>query len=264
MRKVFSQVAGHQIVIALACVAFAVEDHRGAGVGGVQHGLGFGNDTQQVQAEDLLHILDTEHLAFLDPFRGVAGQQQVLPDRLAIVLGAVRLARQDSQHTVRIAHRGDFRIGDDDSIISEIHGHDGPVFDAGGGVADDVVESFTQLIEYAANAFEGQSLFVAGLRGGQDVELAAALVFDQGLIEIGFALDDVDEVIHHAPLAAQNEVEIAQAHVEVDDRRAKAAFRQSHGEGTGGGGLADAALARSNYDDSCQVSLPAHRLCASN
>jgi len=56
-------------------------------------------------------------------------------------------------------------------------------------------------------------------------------------------VDDVDEVVHHAPLATHDEVEVAQADVEVDDRGLEAAQGQPRCECGAGGGLADPALA---------------------
>jgi hypothetical protein len=36
-------------------------------------------------------------------------------------------------------------------------------------------------------------------------------------LSVGLALDDVDEVVDHAPLATHDQVEVAQADVEIDD-----------------------------------------------
>ena len=36
-------------------------------------------------------------------------------------------------------------------------------------------------------------------------------VFNQRLVECGFALNDVDQVIHHPALAAHDQVQVAQA-----------------------------------------------------
>jgi hypothetical protein len=66
-------------------------------------------------------------------------------------------------------------------------------------------------------------------------------------------VDDVDEVVHHAALAAHDQVEVAQADVEVDDRDLLAAAGDAGGDAGAAGGLAHAALARGDYDDFRQV-----------
>src|SRR5690606_10098940 len=66
------------------------------------------------------------------------------------------------------------------------------------------------------------------------------------------ALGDVDEVVHHPALAAHDQVEVAQADVEVDHHDLLAAARQAAREAGAAGGLADAALARCDYDDFSQ------------
>jgi hypothetical protein len=61
-----------------------------------------------------------------------------------------------------------------------------------------------------------QRVLVARLAGGQHEQVVALLVLDERLVQVGLALDDVDQVVHHAALAAHDEVEVAQADVEVD------------------------------------------------
>ena len=51
---------------------------------------------------------------------------------------------------------------------------------------------------------------------GSSEQRLEPLVADQRLGELGVALDDVDEVEDHAPLGAHDEVEVAQADVEID------------------------------------------------
>ena len=80
-----------------------------------------------------------------------------------------------------------------------------------------------EILQHLFDAFFSQRILVAGLRGGKDEEVVAVLVLDQGLVEVGLAIHDVDEVVDHAALAAHDEVEVAQAHVEVDDRGLEAA-----------------------------------------
>src|SRR5690606_4325280 len=83
-----------------------------------------------------------------------------------------------------------------------------------------------------------------------------ALVLDQRLPQRGLALGDVDEVVHHAALAAHDQVEVAQADVEVDHDDLLAAAREAAREAGAAGGLADAALARGDYDDFSQNASP--------
>ena len=42
------------------------------------------------------------------------------------------------------------------------------------------------------------------------------LVTDQRLIEAGFTLNHVDQVVHYTPLAAHDEIQVAQPHIEID------------------------------------------------
>src|SRR3989442_148347 len=74
--------------------------------------------------------------------------------------------------------------------------------DSGRRVADDEVEALgRELIEHTANAFGGKGFLVTSLRGRQYVQRFEPLILDQRLLERAFGLDDVDEVINHAPLA---------------------------------------------------------------
>jgi hypothetical protein len=120
-----------------------------------------------------------------------------------------------------------------------------------GRVAHHVVEAHVlELLEHLLDAVLGQRVLVARLRGGEDEQVVAVLVLDQRLVQARLAIDDVDQVVHDATLAAHDEVEVAQADVEVDDRGLEAAQGESRGECRAGGGLADAALAGRYYDDS--------------
>src|SRR3546814_9126087 len=84
-----------------------------------------------------------------------------------------------------------------------------------------------QVLEHLLHAFPGQRVLVAGLRGGEHEKVLEALVLDQRLAQRGFALGDVDEVVHHAAFAAHDQVEVAQADVEVDHDDLLAAARQA-------------------------------------
>ena len=100
-----------------------------------------------------------------------------------------------------------------------------------------------------------QRVLVAGLRGRQDVQVLDPLVLDQRLVQADAVVDDVDEVEHDPALAAHDQVEVAQADVEVDDDGLLAQQRQAGGDGGGGGRLADPALAGRDHDDSSQIPL---------
>src|SRR5262249_18906098 len=103
--------------------------------------------------------------------------------------------------------------------------------------------------EHALHAIRRQRLLVAGLRGREHEQRVEALVLDERLFQRAVAVDDVDEVVHHAPLASHDEIEIAQADVEVDHRHLLAAPGQSARKARGGGRLTDTAFPGSHYDD---------------
>ena len=139
-------------------------------------------------------------------------------DRVFATLGAAGLGGQDAEDAIRVTHRRDFRVGGDDGLVGEVERHQGTRFDPRRGVADDVVElHLGQLIQDLLDPFTGEGVLVPGLGGGQDEQVFAALVLDEGLVEVGLAIDDVDEVIHHAPFAAHDEVQISQTNVKIDD-----------------------------------------------
>src|SRR5581483_2046427 len=102
----------------------------------------------------------------------------------------------------------------------------------------------------------GQRVLVARLGGGKDGEILHPLVLDQRLVEIGLAVDDIDEVVHHPALATQDEVEVAQTDVEVDHGGLVAGQRQAGRNGGAGGRLAHTSLARGDHDYSCTVCVP--------
>ncbi|MNZ69333.1 hypothetical protein D3C78_876280 [compost metagenome] len=68
-------------------------------------------------------------------------------------------------------------------------------------------------------------------------------------MQVGFAVDHVDEVVHHAAFAAHDQVEVTQAHVEVDDDGLVAAQCEAGTNGGAGGGLAHTPLAGSNHEN---------------
>jgi hypothetical protein len=100
-----------------------------------------------------------------------------------------------------------------------------------------------QFLQHLFDAFFGQRVLVAGLRGGQHVQVVAVLVLDQRLGQRGFAVDDIDQVINDAAFATHDQVEVAQADVEVDDGGLEATQGETGGKAGAGGGLADPAFA---------------------
>ena len=165
-------------------------------------------------------------------------------------LGAPGLAGEQAQDAIGVAHRGNFRIDHHHGMVGEIHRQVRTFLDAGRRVAHDVVEAvFGKAVEHLLDAFLGQCILVAGLAGGQHVQVVVALVLDQRLLQRGFAVDDVDEVVHHAPLATHDQVEVAQADVEVDDRDFLAGHGQAGGKRGAGRRLADAAFAGGDNDN---------------
>src|SRR6185437_8407893 len=121
--------------------------------------------------------------------------------------------------------------------------------DPGGAVAEDVIEFVAQVVDHFFDAFAGEGVFVARLRGRQDREVLQPPVHDQSLFDLGVALDDVDEVEHHAALASHHHIEIAQADIEIDDDGLLAAHGKSCAERRGRSRLADSTLTRCDYYD---------------
>ena len=101
------------------------------------------------------------------------------------------------------------------------------------------------------NAVFGQRLFVPGLRCGQHIQVVALLVFDQGLVEVRLTLNDIDQVIHHPAFAAHDQVQVAQAHIKVDNRCFVPAQSQAGRKTGAGGGFSHAAFAGGDHNDFC-------------
>src|SRR5690606_2432693 len=113
-----------------------------------------------------------------------------------------------------------------------------------------------QVLQNLLHAFNGQSVLVAGLGRRQDIQIPDTLVLDQGLAQAGFAIDHIDEDVNHSALAVHDDVEVAHANIEVHHDRLVSAQGQPAADGRAGGGLANAALSRSQNNDSCHVSDP--------
>src|SRR5690606_29640554 len=138
----------------------------------------------------------------------------------------------------------------------KIHGHEGAMFNARRRVTDNVVHPLGELIQHPLDAFFGQGVLVTGLGGRQDPQVVAMFVLDQGLGKVGFLIDDVDEIINDAALAVHDQVQVAQAHVKVDDGSFVAAQGKTAGYGSTGRGLSDSAFTGGHRDDSGQGSIP--------
>src|SRR5690606_11123804 len=197
-----------------------------------------------------------EHFPGFNARGAVAGEQQVFLHPYA-VFGAASLGGQQAEDAVGVAQGGHFRVDHHDRLVGEVHSQERALLDARGRVEYDVVEAVVgQFLEHLLDALGGQRVLVAGLRRGQHEQVVVALVLDQGLAQGRLALDHVDEVVHHAPLATHDQVEVAQAHVEVDRGDLLAMAGEAAGKGGAGGGLAHAALAGSDYDDFGQNTSP--------
>ena len=152
---------------------------------------------------------------------------------------------QNAQDAVGVADAGYFRIGGNDGFVGKVECHQCALFDTGRGVADDEFEAHFfagQLFHHVVYAFAGQRVFIAGLRCRQDVEVFAVFVFNQGLVESRFAVDNVDEVVYDAAFATHNQVKVAQTDVEVDYGGFVAAQGQAGCDAGAGSGLAYAAF----------------------
>ena len=113
------------------------------------------------------------------------------------------------------------------------------------GLSQMIQSNFSlQFGDDAGDALVGQRVLVARLRGRQHGEVRDALVADQRLGELGVALHDIDEIVDDAPLGAHDEIEIAQADVEIDQRDILSALGERDAQRRRRGRLADAALAR--------------------
>ncbi len=165
-------------------------------------------------------------------------------------LGAAGLGGEQPEHAVGVAHRRDLGVGHDDRLVGEVHRHLGALLDAGGRVADDVLEAhLLELFDDPADPLGIEGVLVARLRRRQDVEIFDPLVADQRLLQLGLVADDVDEVVDDAPLAPHHQVEVAQPDVEVD-RDGLLPLQGDAGRDVGaGGGLTDPTFTGSDDDD---------------
>ena len=108
--------------------------------------------------------------------------------------------------------------------------------------------AFFSAVDDLLDAFGREIVLVARLRGREQKERLDALVADQRLRQLGLALDDVDQVVDDPAFRPHDEVEIAQADIEIDHDDLVAALRQRCPKCGSRRGLADAALAGCNHD----------------
>mmetsp|Transcript_59446 Transcript_59446/g.140617 ORF Transcript_59446/g.140617 Transcript_59446/m.140617 type:complete len:388 (-) Transcript_59446:74-1237(-) len=249
-RLVFAKKTRHHVLVGLGHIGAREMDGRRALVGRLQHALALGDDADQRRAQDLVDVVQAQHLAAFDAVGVVARDEQMLLDGLGTFDGALGLAAEHAEDAVAVAYRRDLGVGHHQRLVGVVHRHQRAGLDAGRRIADDVVKlHLLQLVQHALDAFLLQRVLVAGLRGRQDVELVELLVLDEGLRQLDLVVNDIDQVVHHAALDAHDQVEVAQAHVEVDDAGLVAAHREAGGKTRAGGGLADPALAGGDDDD---------------
>ena len=87
-----------------------------------------------------------------------------------------------------------------------------------------------------------QSIFIAGLRCGQNKQVVTLLVFDQRLVQIGFTLDHIDQVVHHTALTTHDQIQVAQADIEIDHSGFMATQCQARRKTGAGGGFSHPAF----------------------
>src|SRR5262249_35107979 len=99
------------------------------------------------------------------------------------------------------------------------------------------------------DAFFGQRILVARLRGGQEMKILQPFVADERLWQFSHAVNDIDEIEDHAPLGAQHPSAIAKAAIEIDDDDLVARVCDRSAERRSRGRLADATFTcRHNHD----------------
>ena len=219
-------------------------------VGGAQHVGRLGDDANQVERQQALNVVQRQHVALCRPGGLVARDQQVLPDRLSRLQRTRGGFAEQADDAVGVAHAGDFGVGDHHRHVGVVHGHARAVFNASGRVTHDVVEAHgAQLDQDLVHPTRGEGVLVAGLAGSEHEQVVTVFVLDQGLVQMGVALDDVDQVVHHAALTAHGEVEVSEPDVEVDDHRFVPEQGQTGGQAGTGGGFSHAPFARGDDDD---------------
>jgi hypothetical protein len=98
-----------------------------------------------------------------------------------------------------------------------------PFFDASRRIADDIFKHLAEFPQDVFHPFPGQGILVSCLRSSKDAEPLDTTIIDQRLAYRSLAMDDMDQVIDHAPFASHDEIQVAQAHIEIDEYRFLAA-----------------------------------------
>ena len=96
-----------------------------------------------------------------------------------------------------------------------------------------------------------QSVFVTCLRCRENEKIVTLLVFDQCLVQVGFTLNHIDEVIHHTALTAHDQVQIAQTHIKINHNGFKAPKGQACSKTGAGGGFTHTPLTGSHNNYFC-------------
>ncbi len=167
-----------------------------------------------------MDVLVRQHFALIDALRRVAGNQQMFLDGLSTELGAARLGLNDAENTVGVAHRGYLRVRNDQRFVGKGQGHDRAALDACRRITDHIVEAHVfELLENLFDAFLCQCLLVTSLRSREyeKVPAFAVLILDQRLGECCFAVQHIDKVIDDTAFTTHDQIEVAQADVEVND-----------------------------------------------
>ena len=186
-------------------------------------------------------ISSTSSMLSISPEFERPGSKRVSKQVLVHLLAALspqRLGIEEADDPVGIAHRGDFRVGDDDRLVRVPHRQKRASLDARRTVAENVVERLAQFADDPLDAVGGQRILVARLRGREQVQSVDALIADQRLRELGVALRHIDKVKDDAPLRAHHQIEIAQPDVEIDDADAPSALGERDAKRRGRGGFA--------------------------
>src|SRR5699024_8433306 len=163
-----------------------------------------------------------------------------------------RLGRQDAEYAIRVSYGRDLRVGDHEGIISKVGCHEGTGFNAGGGITNNVFKAhFLELVQYLFDPFPRQRILVAGLRRRQDEQVFQLLVANQCLVQGGFPLDDIDEIVDNPALASHDEIEVAQADVKVHHDGFMAPLGQTGREACATGGFSDTTLTGCHHNNTC-------------
>ena len=207
----------------------------------IRNNIAYGVE-REVDEEELRRVAQGAHaLEFIERLPG--GFDSVLRERG----GGLSVGQKQL-----IAFARALAFGHEHGIVREIHRHPGTMFDTGRRIADDVVELVARLVDHLGDLLELEYVLGLCLGTRQLVERVAAVIADDRLLERDLAVHDIDDIEQHALLVAEQEVEVAQADIEIDDQGPVTAFGKTHREGGRRGRLANAPFSGSDCDN------PAH------